>query len=122
MITGATRNTGYAIARRFARDGYDVALTSRSLSGAQEAARRLQEEFPGRRFLPLGMNPARAEEIGAAFDRVRETFGILHVFVGNAADLAVDCNVFDTTLERWNEVLASNVTANFLCAQRCAPV
>ena len=120
MITGATRNSGYAIARRFARDGYDVALTSRSLESAREAAGQLQREFPERRFLPLCMDPARAEDIGAAFGRVREAFGILHVFVGNAADLAVDCNVFDTTLERWNEVLAANVTGNFLCAQRCA--
>ena len=66
------------------------------------------------------MDPARAEDIHAAFGRVREAFVILHVFVGNAADLAVDCNVFDTTLERWNEVLAANVTGNFLCAQQCA--
>lgn len=120
MITGATRNSGYAIARRFARDGYDVVLTSRSLESAQEAAGQLQREFPERRFLPLCMDPARAEDIGTAFGRVREAFGILHVFVGNAADLAVDCNVFDTTLERWNEVLAANVTGNFLCAQQCA--
>ena len=46
MITGATRNSGYAIARRFARDGYDVALTSRSLESAREAAGQLQREFP----------------------------------------------------------------------------
>ena len=100
MITGATCNTGYAIARRFARNGYDVALTSRSLEGAQEAASQLQREFPERHFLPLCMNPANPGKIGAAFDRVRESFGILHAFVGNAAYLAVDYNVFDTTLAR----------------------
>ena len=35
LITGATRNTGLAIAKRFAREGYAVAVTSRDLQSAK---------------------------------------------------------------------------------------
>ena len=34
LVTGGARNTGYAIAQRFAREGYRVALTSRSAAQA----------------------------------------------------------------------------------------
>ena len=37
LVTGATNGTGYAIAARFAKEGYDVFITSRELSRAQEA-------------------------------------------------------------------------------------
>ena len=98
MITGATRNTGFAIAHRFAQNGYDVVVTSRDQHNADEAVLQLKKEFPENRFLALGMNQGEAQ----------------------AADLAVDCDVFNTSLERWNQVIATNVTGNFLCAQESA--
>ncbi|MFR5855484.1 MAG: SDR family NAD(P)-dependent oxidoreductase [Lachnospiraceae bacterium] len=56
MITGATRNTGFAIAHRFAQNGYDVVVTSRDQHNADEAVLQLKKEFPENRFLALGMN------------------------------------------------------------------
>ena len=45
LITGATRNTGLAIARRFAGQGYAVAITSRDGIAAKNAAEALEKEF-----------------------------------------------------------------------------
>lgn len=120
MVTGATRNTGLAIARCFAQKGYDVVVTSREQYAAQAAAERLQKEYPQNRFLGIGMNQGIAEDVWAGFRSIRDSFGRLDVYVGNAADLAVDCDVFNTSLERWNEVITANVTGNFLCAQEAA--
>ena len=40
LVTGAVRNTGLAIARRFAADGWGVALTSRDAAAAEESKRK----------------------------------------------------------------------------------
>lgn len=45
FITGATRNTGLAIARRFAKEGYRIAITSREAAAAQAAAEAISREF-----------------------------------------------------------------------------
>ena len=120
MVTGAARNTGFAIAHRFAKEGCDVVVTSRDQKSADEAVATLEKEFPERRFLPLAMTQGKAADVREGFEKVNSFFGRLDVFVGNAADLAVDCDVFNTDLERWNEVIATNVTGNFLCAQEAS--
>ena len=45
LITGATRNVGYAMAEKFASQNYDVIITSRSAEDAQAAAAALQEKY-----------------------------------------------------------------------------
>jgi NAD(P)-dependent dehydrogenase (short-subunit alcohol dehydrogenase family) len=40
FITGAQAGTGYSIAERFAKDGWDVFITSRTAEKAEAAARR----------------------------------------------------------------------------------
>ena len=85
FITGAARNTGYAIARRFAADGYDVCLTSRDLQSAKEAEARIAQEFPEAKILGLAMEQADVGQIDAVFARIQETFGRLDAYAANAA-------------------------------------
>ena len=122
FVTGAVRNTGLAIARRFAQEGYDVALSSRDEASARETAERLGKEFPEVSFLGVGMDPARVGEIRAAFRRIGETFGRLDAFVSNAAHLAVDYSVFNTTEEMWDAVLNANTRGTFFCCQEAVPL
>lgn len=44
LITGATENTGLAIAKRFAADGYNIALTSRNKAKAAIAAAEISSQ------------------------------------------------------------------------------
>ena len=120
FITGAARNTGYAIARRFAADGYDVCLTSRDLQSAKEAEARIAQEFPEAKILGLAMEQADVGQIDAVFARIQETFGRLDAYAANAADLAVGCHVYNLTPQRWDEVMDVNVRGTFLCCQRAA--
>ena len=44
FITGATQNTGLAIAKYFAVKGYQVAISSRSIENAEETVCALVQE------------------------------------------------------------------------------
>ena len=67
FITGATKNTGLAIARKFAADGWNVAVSSRDRAAAEETAQALAAEFEGVETLGLAMDPAEVPSIRAAF-------------------------------------------------------
>ena len=120
LVTGAVRNTGLAIARRFAADGWGVALTSRDASAAEETAKALEAEFPQCRALGIGMDPAKVPDIRAAFAAVQERFGRLDAFVNNAADLGVGFSVLNATEADWDAVMNANARAAFFGAQEAA--
>lgn len=118
MITGATRNTGLAIARRFAADGYAVAITSRDGTSAQKTASTLAQEFsiPTRGY---EMSLDHVEDIRRTFDRLEQDFGRLDVFVSNSAHLGVGYSLLGTTEQEFDAVADVNIKGNFFCCQ-CA--
>lgn len=118
MITGATRNTGLAIARRFAADGYAVAITSRDETSAQETAAALAREFsvPAHGY---EMSFDHVEDIRRTFDRLEQDFGRLDVFVANSAHLGIGYSLLGTTEQEFDAVADVNIKGNFFCCQ-CA--
>ncbi len=122
FITGATRNTGIAIAQRFAREGFDVCVSSRDPAGAQRAASELMAEFPFIRAAGYGMDPASVDSIRQAFAAIKTDFGRLDALVANAAHLGVDLNIFNTTPEDYDAVMNSNARGYFFCCQEAARI
>ena len=120
FVTGAVRNTGYAIAQRFAREGWNVCISSRDEASAKEAVARLEKEFPQTEFLGIGIDQSYIEQIEAGFKKIEAHFGRLDAFVANAAHLAVDYNTFNTTPEMWDSVMNANVRGTFFCSQAAA--
>ena len=45
FVTGAASGTGYAIAEKFAKEGYNVAISSREIAEAREAAKIISEKY-----------------------------------------------------------------------------
>ena len=120
FVTGAVRNTGLAIAKRFASEGWNVVITSRDEASASQCCDTLKAEFPDVEFLGLGMDPADVGQIRGAFARVAEKFGRLDAFISNVAHLGVGLSVFNTTEEDWNAVMNANARGTFFCAQESA--
>ena len=117
LVTGATKNTGWAIARRFAADGWNVALTSRYAASAEAAAAKLKVEFPSVDVLCLTMDPAKVDDICDAFAAVKARFGGLGAFVNNAAHLGVGMSVLNSTESDWDAVMNANARAAFFGSQ-----
>lgn len=117
LVTGAAKNTGLAIIRRFAKEGYDAVITSRSLEEAQEAALQVSRDYPDVRILGVEMNPASVESIRKAFAVVKQEFGHLNAYISNAAHLGVDLNLFNSTEDDWDAVMNANAKGSFFGCQ-----
>lgn len=119
LVTGGARNTGYAIAQRFAREGYRVALTSRSAAQAEEAAARIVRET-GADCRGYALSLTDVEEIGEVFARVDAELHGPGVFVGNSACLGVDMDLLSATPQQYDEVMGVNVRGTYFCCQQAA--
>ena len=118
FITGGTRNTGLAIARRFAREGYWVAVSSRDAQAAEDTAAQLEQEF-GIRAKGYAMTFDRVENIRQVFQNIRRDFGRLDVFVANSANLGIGYDLCTTTEADFDAIVDVNLKGNFFCCQ-CA--
>ena len=117
LVTGATKNTGWAIARRFAEGGWNVAITSRDAAAAEDAAAKLKDEFPGVDTQGVAMDPACVGDIRTAFASVAARFGRLDAFVSNAANLGVGMSVLSASEADWDAVMNANARAAFFGSQ-----
>lgn len=121
LITGGTVNTGLAIARQFAKNGYGVAITSRSAEKAEQAARALATEFsvPAKGY---GLSFASADEIKEVFFAAERDFGSIDVFIANAANLGINFGVMNTDEKSFSEIMDVNVKGTFFCCQAAAEI
>lgn len=121
LITGAVRNSGLATAKKFASEGYDVCITSRSLSDAQATAQAVAGEF-GVRAAGFGLDLEDVSDIRRVFSEIKAQFGRLDVFVGNSANLGIGPAAIETTPEQFDSVMNVNIRGNFFCCQEAAGI
>ena len=113
LITGGSRGIGRAIVRLFRDKGYNVAFTYlNSVDMANELA-----ETTG--AFAIKADSANAEQCIAAVNATISRFGKIDVLVNNAA--ICDFSLFtDLSIERWNEIIAANLTSAFVYSRECA--
>lgn len=119
MITGATKNTGLAIARCLAREGWDVAITSRDTEAARTAATALAKEFSVT-VRGYGMQLDNVESIKYVFYQVNRDFGKLNVFVANSANLGIGFDLLNTEEADYDAIVGANIKGTFFCCQEAA--
>jgi 3-hydroxybutyrate dehydrogenase len=116
LVTGSTSGIGLGIAEVLARSGANVILNG---FGDWQAAADQLSRFGGR----VGYNGAdlgdRAQ-IEALFDYARRDFGRVDILLNNAGIQHVS-PVESFPMERWDAVIALNLTAVFHCTQLALP-
>ncbi len=120
LVTGSTGALGMAIVRRLAADGYDLAIhhqSERSLG----IATQLVEEFTaiGVRAVPIAANLLDSAQITAMFNQIKAEFGRIDLLVNNAG-ITKDQLLVRMREEDFEQVLAVNLKAAFLCTQQAA--
>ncbi|HXZ51700.1 MAG TPA: SDR family oxidoreductase [Burkholderiales bacterium] len=116
LVTGASRGIGAATARLAAARGYDVGVNYLRNRAAAEA---LVAEIAraGVRALALQADVSAEGEVARMFDAVQRALGPVAALVNNAGILERQMRMEDMTLERFERVLAANLTGSFLCAR-----
>jgi short-subunit dehydrogenase len=109
---------GYAIARRFAREGFDIALMARNAQALARAAADLRQL--GVRAQGFSADLSRPADIVRACADVRAAMGDADVMVYNASRWnAVPAMAFDP--DEFNADLSLNITGALVCAQQAHP-
>jgi NAD(P)-dependent dehydrogenase (short-subunit alcohol dehydrogenase family) len=114
IVTGASNGIGRSIAETFASEGAKTVLVARRAELLDEVAAGIRSR--GGEALPLAADLACEDAIETLFAKVIEKFGRLDVLVNNAG-ISTHKNTEDITLQYWNEALAINITAAFLCSR-----
>ena len=107
LVTGGSRGLGEMIARGFLDAGADVLLTARSATDLDEALQRLSPFGPCQAIVADLATVAGCRDLAAA---VAERVDSLDILVNNAGATYVG-SFEDVPEERWDEVMAVNVTA-----------
>jgi len=119
FVTGATNGTGFAIAERFAREGYDVFIGSRSEENSQEAAKKLAEKYGifAKGYQTKIFNEENVKEI---FEDIRANGYLLDVLVLNADNLGIGQVSLDVDINEFMSVYNTNIGWNFMMARQAA--
>ena len=126
IVTGASRGLGRAIAKEYGREGAKVMLTARphsptGLPGTvDETAHGIRQA--GGEALALPCDAADNEQVHAMVQRVTEEYGQIDVLVNNAGLMIPGEPFLDIDPERWNELMAVNVSGPYLTCRHVVPV
>ena len=111
LVTGAGQGIGRAVAQLLASKGVKVAVNDIVPERAENTV-KLIADAGGEAFAAIGdiADPTVVEDL---FRQLDERFGGIDILV-NVAGIIIKDSLDDTDPERWNRILAVNLTADFL--------
>jgi len=125
LVTGGTVGSGLAIAEKFASEGYDIFITSRSGDRAETAAKVVAEKhgvFACGYALDI-RDEERVREIFADIDqsgRFVETVVLNSADMGFGSDPAKGQDFFTVSVEEFGRVFETNLVWNFTIVRQAA--
>jgi NAD(P)-dependent dehydrogenase (short-subunit alcohol dehydrogenase family) len=117
LVTGTSRGLGQYFARALARNGADIAMTSREKQSLSDFANEIHAL--GRNSFCTDLDVRDYNSIQTAVVAVEAYFGHVDILVNNAG-----CNIrkpaLNVTWDDWNTVLDTNLRGSFFVAQAVA--
>ncbi len=117
-ITGGSKGIGFGIAKTLLAQGMKVAITSRSLTAAREAAAILTNDST--KVLALESQVASLESETKAVQACIDRFGQLDVLVANAG-VGHFGAIDELSPEKWKETIDTNLTGVFNSVKAAIP-
>jgi glucose 1-dehydrogenase len=118
LVTGASSGIGAAVALALAQAGAAVGVNYASGAERANAVMRAIREANGE-ALSLRADISREDEVATMFARFVDAFGRIDILVANAG-IQKDAALRDLSLKQWDEVIAVNLTGQFLCVREAA--
>lgn len=111
IVTGASSGIGAGIAEMFVAEGASVVMAARRMDRLEERAKKL-----GPKSLAVKTDVTKETDVLALFQAAIKTFGVPHILVNNAG-FADHTPTDELSFERWNEIVATNLSSVFLCSR-----
>jgi NAD(P)-dependent dehydrogenase (short-subunit alcohol dehydrogenase family) len=115
VITGAGSGIGRATAHALLEAGWTVVLAGRRRDALEETATLAAAAPPRTLVVPTDIRDPVA--VAALFDRVKAAYGRIDLLFNNAGTSTRGIPFEELTFEQWSDVVATNLTGSFLCAQ-----
>lgn len=109
LITGGNKGIGYGIAQVLLKNGYSVAITSRNLDSAQQAAAKLGSTDD---VLALEVDVRDFEAQKTAVEAIVKKWGRLDVLIANAG-VGGFASIDEMEPEMWHNIIDTNLTGVF---------
>ena len=120
IVTGSTKGIGRAVAIGYAEEGAAVIVCGRS----EDLAKSLAEELTlrGKKAVALRLDVTSVDSVNQVVAQVVKQFGRIDILVNNAGISPIWKRAEDTGKEAWDQIIATNLTGAFLCAQAVGKV
>lgn len=120
LVTGASRGLGRSIALALAREGARIAFCYRAnRSAAQNALRQVQA--CGVEVLAVQADVTRSEQAEKLVEATLKQFGRVDILINNVGEFGWH-PVHESTLEEWEQILASNLLSVVYMSKQVIPV
>jgi 3-hydroxybutyrate dehydrogenase len=120
LVTGSTSGIGLGIACALAQEGMHVMLNGFGDPAPALAAVKAASAAHAAKVVHHGADMAKPADIGAMMQAAEQAFGGVDVLVNNAGIQHVD-DVQDFPIERWDAVIAINLTSAFHTTRLVVP-
>jgi 3-hydroxybutyrate dehydrogenase len=121
IVTGSTSGIGLAVATELAKEGCNIVLNGfGDAADIETIVRDLHAKFEVSVFYH-GADMSKPEEISNLVGACKEKFGSVDVLVNNAGIQHTD-PVDDFPTEKWDLILAINLSSNFHTVQAALPI
>lgn len=119
LVTGGSRGIGAAIARAFAENGADVAITYQNSAGKAEALVK-DIQAKGRRAVAIQADSADPTAIARAVDEAVSALGGLEILVNSAA-VGLNGPIAEIDVDAYQSMMDVNTRAPLLFAKAIIP-
>lgn len=122
VVTGAARGIGKSISRTFLEHGSSVVIIdvdNEPLNETVDSFAKIGSVLDSAKVLGRVLDVSDHESFSGLVDEVVSTFGRVDILVNNAA-IEVPASLFHCSMEEWNRMILTNLTAYFTCARIAA--
>jgi NAD(P)-dependent dehydrogenase (short-subunit alcohol dehydrogenase family) len=120
IVTGAANGIGRAIALRFGSEGAHVIVNDVDTVGAESTSRSIIGK--GGSAMAGIADVSDKSQVDRLFDTTLERCGMVDVLVNNASLTNTALHFLEADEAWWDNIIAVNLKAAFLCSQRAARV
>jgi len=118
-VVGVGPGIGAAVASKFAKEGYSVALIARNKEKLDAIATKISKF--NTKILSVPADATDPVQVKAAFNKIQAELGPVNVLIYNSGAFTKPSSVLDITIEQFELSWKTNCVGALLCSQQVLP-